>query len=66
MLKLAKDYVPCKIDEDGLNRYATLLSVADLTEDVKYYLKRAVDRKLEEISPSTSPMVENGDIYDFN
>ncbi len=55
-----------KIDEDGLHRYATLLSVAHLTEEIRGYLKRAVDKKLEEMNPDTSPMVENGDISDFN
>lgn len=55
-----------KIDEDELNRYATLLSVAHLTEEIKSYLNRAVNRKLEDLNPSTSPMVENGDIDDFN
>ncbi len=40
-----------KINEDALNRYATLLSVADISEEVKAVLKRAVDMREKELNP---------------
>ena len=54
-----------KTNEDDLRRYEALLSSAGLEKDVHDQLTRACDMKRKELHP-ISPMVENGDISDFN
>lgn len=71
MTKEEKDFIErqlniiqSKIDGNALNRYAMLLSVADLSKEVKGFLNRAVDIRHEELNP-LSPLVVNGDIDDI-
>jgi len=52
-----------KIDEDNLNRYAALLSAAELSKEVLNFLVRAVDMRRSELNP-LSPIVVNGDLDD--
>ncbi len=54
-----------KIDDDALGKYATLLSMSNMSEEVKGFLTRAVDMRYKEINP-IDPMVTNGDLDDFN
>jgi len=58
MTKQEKDYtqrqlniIQNKIDEDLLNRYAALLSVANISKEVMDFLKRAVDMRRKELNP---------------
>ena len=44
-----------KIDEDLLNRYAALLSMADISKEVKDFLKKAVNTRQKELNP-VNPM----------
>lgn len=54
-----------KVDEDNLNRYATLLSVADLSDEVRGYLTRAVQKKREWFNPHDA-FVVMGELDDVN
>ena len=49
-----------KIHEDNLNRYAALLSVAVLSEEVRDFLERAVSVRRKELTP-ISPMAVGAD-----
>ncbi len=67
MTKKEKDFtehqlniIENKIDEDLLNRYAALLSVANITQEVRGFLTRAVDMKRKELNP-ISPMAVQAD-----
>ena len=70
MTKEQRDYIAGqleiiqdKIDEDNLNRYAALLSAAELSKEVLNFLVRAVDMRRSELNP-LSPIVVNGDLDD--
>ena len=54
-----------KIDEDNLNRYATLLSAAPLTDEVRGYLKRAVNIQMKKLSHADA-MVVMGELDDVD
>jgi|GEM_PF-3716558 len=54
-----------KTNEDDLRRYEALLSGAKLDKEVHERLTRACGMKRKELNP-VSPMVENGDMSDFN
>ena len=67
MTKKEKDFtehqlniIENKIDEDLLNRYAALLSVANITQEVRDFLTRAVDMKRKELNP-INPMAVQAD-----
>ena len=52
-----KDYTEAQLhiiqnkrDEDHLNRYAALLSMADISKEVKDFLKRAVNTRKKELN----------------
>ncbi len=58
MTKKEKDYtdqqlkiINDKIDEEMLSKYATLLSMSTMSEEVKAFLIRAVDMKHKELNP---------------
>ncbi len=51
------DIIQDKMNEEELSRYATLLSAAYFSEEVSGFLKRAVDKRLEELKPTHSPLV---------
>ena len=72
MTKKEKDFlhqqliiIQNKIDDDALNRYATLLSVAVMSKEVKDFLKRACDMRYKEMNP-IDPIAVNGDLDDIN
>jgi len=57
--------IESKTDEDNLNRYATLLSAADLSHEVRSRLEQAVEKKRKKFDPDCA-MAVNGDMDDFN
>jgi len=68
MTKTQKEYIAKqleiiqeKIDNENLQRYASLLFSAQIDKEVKAYLDRAVTIRMKELNPSDS-MVVAGDL----
>jgi len=64
-IKRQLNIIQNKIDEELLNRYSVLLSVANISKEVRDFLDRAVDMRRKELNP-ISPMAVNGDLDDIN